>query len=214
VDECGDLGFSYKATKFYVISFVITHNSWAFELHFKRLLKALRRKRKYRHDELKFSRADEPERCIILKNIFEQDILFGFIILQKSKVHTHLREDYNLLYRYIVIDPLMEMILPFLEERGKLILKIDRSIFREQLIYEFNRYVELKGYYYSKKTDRFTTLYRHQIAVEHEDSRREIGIQLADCLAATEFHRFEEKNYTYHNIIEPKIKGELWRFLW
>jgi hypothetical protein len=214
VDECGDLGFSDKATKFFVVGFVISHNPWEYETHFKRLLKDLRVKHHYKHDELKFSRADEEERCIILKNIIDKNILFGFIILQKSKVHQHLREDKNLLYRYVVIDPLMEMILPFLEERGKLVLKIDRSIFKEQIINDFNKYVELKGYYYSKKTDRFTILYRHQITIEHEDSQKEVGIQLADCLAASEFHRFEERNYAYHNIIYPKEREELWRFLW
>ena len=214
IDECGDLGFSPKATRFFVISFLKTYNEWEHKIKIKRLLKRLRQRKKYKHDELKFSKANDEVRKIILKEITKYDCDFGFIILNKHKVHQHLREDLNLLYRYIVIDSIMEMILPFLGEKEKLSVTVDRSISKGKLQHEFNSYAELKGYYYSKTSNRQVPLYRSQIETEHVDSQRDPCLQMADCLAGAEFQRFENRIYDYHNITESKIRDELWRFLW
>jgi hypothetical protein len=108
----------------------------------------------------------------------------------------------------------MEMVLPFLGEGERLRVVVDRSIPQKKLQYEFNSYVELKGYYYSRKADRQLPLYRHMITTEHVDSQSEPCLQAVDCLAGAEFQRFEIRNYDYHNIIEPRINGDLFRFLW
>lgn len=141
-------------------------------------------------------------------------VFFGFVILSKYKVHDHLRQDLNLLYRYVVIDPIMEMILPFLAEREKLVVNVDRSLSRKKVQQDFNSYVELKSYYFSKASNRQALLYRDQIMTNHVDSQKEQCLQIADCLAGAEFQRFERKIYNYHNIIDHKIRPELWRFLW
>jgi hypothetical protein len=214
IDECGDLGFSSKATKFFVISFLLLDNEWRIKVDFQRLLRKLRKSGKYKHDEFKFSKACNSVRKNILEKICSYDMNFGFVILRKSKVHDHLKEDLNLLYRYVVIDPIMEMALPFLGEGERLCVVVDRSIPQRKLQYEFNSYVELKGYYYSRKADRQLPLYRHMILTDHVDSQRELCLQVVDCLAGAEFQRFEKRSYEYHNIIEPKIKNELFKFLW
>jgi hypothetical protein len=214
IDECGDLGFSSKATRFFIVSFFMTYNEWEPNIKLSRLLKQLRQRKKYRHDELKFSKASHVVRISILEQICETDRDFGFVVLNKNKVHNHLRGDPNLLYRFVVIDPIMEMVLPYVSEREKLIVTVDRSLPEGKLRHEFNSYVELKGYYYSRVSDRQVPLYKHQIETRHVDSQREPCLQAADCLAGAEFQRFERKVYDYHNVIEPKIKSNLFRFLW
>lgn len=214
IDECGDLGFSDKATQFFIIAFLMTYNEWEQIIKFRRLLKRLRQRKKYKHDELKFSKANDDVRKIILKEICAYDCNFGFVILNKIKVHEHLRRDLNLLYRYVVIDPIVGMVIPYLSERETLNVIVDRSISKGMLQHEFNSYVELKGYYYSKASNRQVPLYREQIHTEHVDSQREPCLQIVDCLAGAEFQRFERKIYDYHNIINPKIKSDFFRFLW
>ena len=214
IDECGDLGFSANATGFYVVGFLMLDNEWRINVDFKRLLRKWREKGKYKHDEFKFSKASDSIRKEILEELCSHDLDFGFVVLRKSKVHEHLRDDLNLLYRYVVIDPIMEMALPFLGEGERRRIVVDRSIPQRKLQYEFNTYVELKGYYYSRKAERQLPLYRDMIATEHVDSQSEPCLQAVDCLVGAEFQRFEMRNYDYHNIIEPAMKGELFRFLW
>ncbi len=189
-------------------------SEWRIKVDFQRLLRRLRDRGRYKHDEFKFSKASDSVRKEILEKLCGYDLDFGFVILRKSKVHEHLMDDLNLLYRYVVIDPIMEMVLPLLGEGERLRVVVDRSIPQKKLQYEFNSYVELKGYYYSRKADRQLPLYRHMIDTEHVDSQREPCLQIADCLAGAEFQRFERRNYDFHNIIESKIKSELFRFLW
>jgi len=214
IDECGDLGFSTRATKFFVVAFFMTHNKWDSGLQISRLLKRLRQRRKYKHDELKFGKASHQVRLKILEKICELDCDFGFVVLNKNKVHSHLQDDLNLLYRYVVIDPIMEMILPYLGEGERLRITVDRSFPEGRLRYEFDNYVTLKGYYYSKVSNRQVPLYRHLIETKHVDSQREPCLQIADCLAGAEFQRFERRIYDYHNVIEQRIKSDLYRFLW
>lgn len=214
IDECGDLGFSSEATKYFVVAFFMTHIEWEPVVRIRRLLKRLRQRRKYRHDELKFSKASHEVRLVILEKIIELECDFGFVVLNKSKVHSHLRENLNLLYRYVVIDPVMEMVLPYVEEGERLQVTVDRSFPQGRLRYEFDSYVELKGFYYSRASARQVPLYRHMIETRHVDSQREPCLQIADCLAGAEFQRFERRVYDYHNVIETSIKSELYRFLW
>jgi len=214
IDESGDLGFSLRATRYFIVSFLLIDNEWRINVDFRRFLKNLRGRGRYKHDEFKFSKASNGVRKLILEKLCGYDLDFGFVILRKSKVHEHLRDDLNLLYRYVVIDPIMEMSLPYLGDSERLCVMVDKSIPRRKLQYEFNSYIELKGYYYSRKANRQLPLYRDMIETEHVDSHGEPCLQAVDCLAGAEFQRFERRNYDYHNIIEPKIKGDLYRFLW
>lgn len=214
IDECGDLGFSTKATHFFIVSFLITYNPHDPRIQFKRLLKRLRKRKNYKHDEIKFSKAKREVRITILEKICEYECNFGFVILNKYKVHDHLKEDLNLLYRYVVINPIMEMILPSLGDREKLVVTVDKIYPEGKLRHEFNNYIELKGYYYSKISARQVPLYRSQVETHHIDSKLEPCLQIADCLAGAEFQRFERKIYDFHNIINDRIKSEYFRFLW
>jgi hypothetical protein len=214
IDEYGDLGFSAHATAYFIVGFILVDNEWKINVDLERYLRKMRERGIYKHGELKFSKANAAIRKEVLIRICGYETDFGFVILRKSKVHQHLREDLNLLYRYVVIDPIMEMILPFLGEGENLRVVVDKSIPQRKLRYEFNSYIEMRGFYYSRKAERQLPLYRHMITTEHVDSQREPCLQAVDCLAGAEFHRFERSNYDYHNIIEPWIKGELYRYLW
>jgi hypothetical protein len=71
IDESGDLGFSSKSTRFFVVSFMITRNHMIIDLALKRILKKLHKRKKYsqRSSELKFSNSNNAVKNIVLKKI-------------------------------------------------------------------------------------------------------------------------------------------------
>lgn len=216
IDESGDLGFSKKATKYFIICFFMCENKWPANGEIKRLLKKVRTTKKYgyKHGELKFSKSSEATRIFVLNKIMELSPTFGTIILHKKKVHRHLRNDLNYLYRIIVINNVMEMALPYLGENEKMHIKIDKCFSQRKLQLDFNQFVEKSGYYYSRKVKRQVLLYKNKITTEHLDSQNEPCLQIADYLAGSEFHHYENKKYQYFDIIKPHIKDGLYRFLW
>ena len=68
-DESGDLGFSEKASKVFIIAYVIPYQEWALRTALRRLLKRLRGRRKFSGKELKFSRDSDKIRQAVFKKI-------------------------------------------------------------------------------------------------------------------------------------------------
>ncbi len=214
IDESGDLGFSSKATNYFVIGYILVDNEWSFNTRFKRFHRKLGEKKEYKHYEIKFSKADHNCRIKILNEITTYDIKFGCIILEKQKVHQHLRDDLNKLYRLIVINPVMENVLNYLDENEKLEIFVDKCFSKRKVQNQFNSFLEMSGYYYSKKAEKQIKLHRDRINTNHIDSTLKEGLQIADCVAGTEFARFEKENFAYHNILNDCIEYDLYTYLW
>jgi hypothetical protein len=81
VDESGDLGFSEKSTKFFVVAYVVCNSSTTLETNVKRVLKKLHNKGQYHfsRNELKFSRMSADCRKSVLEKRPEAlKVLFYF----------------------------------------------------------------------------------------------------------------------------------------
>lgn len=216
VDESGDLGFSAKASKFFVVAYLTLENPFKLAKTMKRMLKRLHEKREYArgYNELKYSYSKSAIKQKILQEISQTNIEIGFIVLEKSKVKPDLRKNRTILYNYVVVDPIMRNILPTLSATSKLILTIDKSLPRSS-IEAFNTYAKNKASWLTTQapwTNQSLTIIR-QISVQHENSQKEPCLQAADFLAGACFHKYEHNNNAYYKIIENKVKyfNYLWR---
>ena len=77
----------------------------------------------------------------------------------------------------------------------KLVIRIDRSKGKQNLIDDFNRYLELK----------FKDIkWNRELDVFHSWSHSWSGLQIADIVSWAVFNKFENNNDSYFKIIEKK----------
>jgi len=208
IDESGCLGydFDHGSTKYFIVAFLYMRNTPQLRDTFRWLHLRLVRRHKYFLDELKFSESTDAIRRKGLQLICRhEDCNFGIIAVNKSKIRPdhELYHDKNLLYRYIVVHNVINEMIPKLQKGEKLNVIVDKRI-EEKRRREFDKYVELKAFQVSRIKGDFI-VYRDRISVDHRNSKYDPCLQAADFLAGAEFHRFERRNYAYHNIIYDKM---------
>lgn len=91
IDESGNLGFTKKSTKYYVIASVETRNLIELNGVVKKVRKTLRKKKK-NIPEFKFTRSDDVIRRRFLSRLIEIDVSFSVIVLQKQTVYNYLKD--------------------------------------------------------------------------------------------------------------------------
>ena len=128
VDEAGDLGFSSRSSKFFVVAFLVTDDPFSLSKELRRLLKRLRARNRYKRDELKFSYASKEIRKRVIEKLAETDINCGEIVVDKSRVNLEL-QDPRIFYNYAVVHNVMTLVLPLLSDKMR--LTIDKSLGRE-----------------------------------------------------------------------------------
>ena len=213
IDESGDLGFSERSSRFFVVAYLIVE-SFGMDKKLKRLLKKLHERKDYARkcNELKFANSKDAVRREVLQTIACSNVEIGFAILQKEKVKPKLREKPATLYNYIVIDNIMRNVLPRLTANDRLYVVVDRSL-GKLASDAFNRYA------LSKASWLLTVEWQNQdpirmsnIEILHKHSESDPCLQAADFLAGACYHRFEHKNDLYYRIIEGHVKH--YNFLW
>jgi hypothetical protein len=203
LDESGDLGFTKKASRFCIIAHAYVDTPFRLETAWKRKLRKLHQRHKYSIPEFKFSRASRNVRLIFLKLLAEHDISFGLVVLEKELVYQRLRDDPNMLYRYVVIHPLMDSLYNRLETYAD--ITIDKSLNRNQ-INDFQSYANLKaGHFVSRQKLAFR--------IKHRNSQDEPVLQVSDCVAGAAFSHYERQNSEYLDIIQNMFSYEnyMWR---
>lgn len=211
VDESGDLGFSDKSTRFFVIAYLVCNPSVAIRTEMKRLLKRLHEKGFYhrRQNELKFCKMDDTCRKIVLHKIAEFDVSLGVIVVEKSRVKLDLREKLPVLYNYLVVHHIVSALVPSLEAGQKIHITFDKSLPKTRIT-DFNNYVEEKASYlfYEKGNN----LPSKCLYSDHVDSKHEPCLQAADSVAGAYFHKYEEFDASYADIIKDVTSFMyLWR---
>ncbi|RLI77809.1 hypothetical protein DRP04_10845 [Archaeoglobales archaeon] len=83
IDESGDLGFTEKSTKYYVVASVETINDQQIAQEFKKVRKKLK-KRERDIPEFKFTKTNKRTKMKILSKLVELDISFSAIVLDKD----------------------------------------------------------------------------------------------------------------------------------
>jgi hypothetical protein len=136
----------------------------------------------------------------------------GLIVLEKKKVKQELGKNPSILYNYSIVHHLMRNILLWLDPVEELILCIDRSLSKSNLE-AFDFYVRDKSsWIWDIELGRTPSLYRNQISITHEDSRRECCLQLADYVAGATFQKYERGIDEYYKIFEDNVKS--FNYLW
>jgi len=212
VDESGDLGFSVKASKFFVVAYVFLEDPWVVRKVVKRILKRLHRCGKYRGSELKFSNSSHEVRLTVLRKLSEVEWETGLVILEKRKVKEELRADPNRLYNYVIVHNVMKNMLSRLKPGEKLTVCVDRSL-SESNREAFNDYALRKAkWVWDRELGRTPPLHDSQIEVIHETSEKEPCLQLADYVAGAAFQKVERGKEEYYKLIKNKVKP--FDYLW
>jgi len=196
IDESGDLGFTKKSTKYYVIASVETRNLLRLSRTIKKVRKTLRKKKK-NIPEFKFARSDDVTRKRLLEKAVEEDLLFSAIILQKQAVYEYLRNRKDKLHNYLA-ECIAESLVEYSDEK-KFKLIIDKFIMSKERRKEFNSHL-LNSYKYSNPP---------KIEITHEDSQRHSGLQIADFVAGAVFQYYERGRREFYDIVKPKLRLEL-----
>jgi len=205
VDESGDLGFSEKASKVFIIAYVIPYQEWALRTALKRLVKRLRRKRKFSGAELKFSRDSDEVRQIVFKKIIasekpELKIDIGLVVIEKGAVKKELRDKPPILYNYLAVNYVVTNILAGYSP-SNLKFVVDKSMDKSARE-AFNEYVNKKIFW---KANVEYAIPVPKVEVLHMASYEEPCLQLADYIAGATFRKFQHGDSRFYNMLKDKV---------
>lgn len=211
VDESGDLGFSEKATKFFIIAYLACDSSITIRTEMKRVLKRLHEKKAYhsKQDELKFCKMDDYCRKIVLERIVQSNANIGVIVVEKRYVKSDLREKLPVLYNWLMVHNIISALIPNLELGQQIRITFDKSLSKTRIL-DFNHYVKEKASYLSYI--RGNSLSPDIIISDHIDSKLEPCLQAVDSVAGAYFQKYEHSDDTYADIIKNVTSFTyLWR---
>lgn len=202
IDESGDLGFSEKSTKHFVIALVGVENPKEIKNTIKKIRQRIIKKKLKEVPELKFNKSSHLIKERFLRALCERNIEICVIILKKEQVYGYLHEHRNEIYNYVT-KFLVEKLLINPEER-EIHLKVDKFLSKSNRE-NYNLYVksQIENMCHGQT----------KITIEHVDSQEEPCIQAADFVAGAVFRKHEFGDDTYYKLIERKITSiqELFR---
>lgn len=190
IDETGDLG--EKGSKYFIITAIWVDNPAVFDRIIKNIRRHKFRKELKKVHEIKANKSSPILREYILQKFAEiENAHAQSIILEKKKLYSkHLKEDKHKLYNFVCGNLANIGI-----DSRKLVIRIDRSKGKQNLISDFNKYMELK--FKEVKWNR-------ELEVYHSWSHSWSGLQIADLVSWAVFNKFEYNNDYYFRIIEKK----------
>jgi len=186
LDESGDLGFSAKSSKYFIVAALCTKE----EKIVNRCIKTVRTglSKKYKKTEMKFSNSSNPTRRRVLKCIAGKNISISYISLKKEWIYHYLRDKQPIIHNYMI---------------GQLLSNIlyCASVIRTTIIIDkFLPYKKIEGF--NKYID-FKTPVR--IEVEHQTSHGNNGLQAVDFVAGAIHKKYRDNKESFYNIISDKI---------
>ena len=197
IDESGDLGFTEKSTKYYVIASVETRDPRQFSRMFKKVRRSMGKKKKD-IKEFKFSKTNVNTKIKILRNIAELDIEFSAVVLKKETVYPHLQEKKQILHNYLT-GFIVELI-PFMGSRDFEII-VDKFLSKGADRENFDSYLQKHVGYECQK---YGLIPPRSMVIRHESSHACAGLQVADFIAGALFTKYERNDSKFYEIIEPK----------
>ena len=197
IDESGDLGFTEKSTRYYVIAAIETNNPDQFSRMFKKVRRGMGKKKRD-IKEFKFSKTNPRTKLKILERIAELDILFSAVVLRKATVFQHLREKKQILHNYL-IGYIVELV-PFVGSRDFEIV-IDKFLPKRMDRTSFDRYLREHVDFECWKLGLIPP---RSLNIEHKSSHSSPGLQVADFVAGAIFAKYERDDDSFYRVIEPK----------
>jgi hypothetical protein len=208
VDESGDLGFSSKSSPFFTLGFVImlNSNSIFIENKTRRLRKNMNRSKKITGmQEFKFSNDSDKTRMRFLKKINTFELQIGAVVVSKDSVKQDLKPDKTLLYNYIAVHEIIDIIIgQYLKPHSpynNIYYTIDKNT--SVSVEDFNEYCEEKVQYLAKPRKFVGDI---NISIRHLDSKSHSCLQIADYVAGSISAKFTRGESKYYDIIKKKIR--------
>lgn len=199
LDESGDLGFSSKASKYFVIAALLTTDS----LRIEKCITKVRKERlpnKYKKiPELKYHNSDNIVRRRILQCIAKTDTEIAYAVLRKRQVYENLRNKPNILYNFLCGSLIGNVFRKYHINSGFNVI-VDRSltnINREA----FDEYVGYRAL--MSKTEIFNL---DLLEINHVDSTQNKCIQAVDFVAGAIARNYEREDPLFYHIIDGRIK--------
>ena len=200
VDESGDLGTSEKATRFFVMCALVTHEPKKIHRVMKRVRERVLRKPFRRVPELKFTASSHRIRMSLLEMISQLDVEIWYVCLKKRAIYFANEQGHNRIYNDLA-GILLEHILA--TEARNVDITIDRSLSkanRERFDSELR-----------ERVTRLTIKMRKlpiYISLKHVNSQEEPCIQAVDFVCGAVFNRHERGDSRYYDLIKARITME------
>lgn len=199
LDESGDLGFSKKSSKWFLVTIAMTRDERCLERVVKKVWRTLQKKHKH-IGELHASNEKDTTRSKLLRMLSEcDDLKIMTVILNKEKVFTDLQNQKNHLYNYtanILLDRLHNKYI--LEDDEEIDLVVDRKdtkrALRENLI----------NYLTNSMNQRRSSNFVLNLHASHENK----SLQAVDFISWAIFRKYECGDYEFYEIIKNKIIDE------
>ena len=208
VDESGDLGFSKQSSPFFILGYAImlNTNSTFIETKTYRLRKNMIRSGKLKGmEEFKFSRDSDTTKVRFLQKINTFDLQLGAVVVSKDSVKQHLKSDKKLLYNYIAVHEIIDIIIgQYLKPRSpynNIIYTIDKSTSISED--DFNEYCEDKVKVLARPRKFVADI---KTSIRHLDSKSHSCLQVADYLAGSISAKFTRNESKYYDMIKQKIR--------
>jgi hypothetical protein len=199
IDESGDLGFTERASSYFIIAALIVHDPLAIRRCFAKIRRNKLRKKYRELPEFKFNNSGVEIKKTILSCIASADVDIAYCVLRKEQVYLHLRSNHQIVYNYLT-GSLISHIIQRFSAGGDVEIIVDKSlngIQREA----FDQYLVYKTFEKNQSYDPAAI----RINIDHVDSMREPCIQAADFIAGALHYYYRNNDDMYSGIINDKI---------
>jgi len=198
LDESGDLGFSSKSSKYFVVAALLPKD----RLRIEKCITKVRKERlpnKYKKiSELKYHNSDNIIRRRILQCISNTETGIAYAVLRKRQVHENLRNKPHILYNFLC-GSLIGNIFRKYHINTKVNIIVDRSLtgIKREAFDEYIGYRALMN-----KTEMFNPNY---LEISHVDSSQEKCIQAVDFVVGAIARNYEREESIFYDIIDKNV---------
>jgi len=194
LDESGDLGFTKKSSKHFVIAVLAITDPITLRRRLRKYRMKLRKKDK-RIAEFKFNRASPKIRTEILEIINAENLSLGFVYLNKDRVYPRLHDKKRELYAYMT-RRLMDKFL-FEPDDSQITLIVDR-LFARSGRDNFDTYID------RNIRKMFESL--RKIEIKHISSEQDLCLQAVDFVCGAVSYKYRHNDSRYFDIIKKKFR--------
>ncbi len=198
VDEAGDLGFTSRSSKTFVVAYVMLDSPERARASMRRLKRSLREKSS-RFNEFKHSNDSPKVRKEVLRTISGIPMSTGVVVIDKNYVKKELRDKKVILYNFLVADKIASSLLS--SGASRVVLILDRCMSKEARDH-FNEYFAKKMAWKESELNRSCRI----VEIKHAHSYADPNIQIADYIAGALFRKFERGIDDEYAMIKGKIK--------
>lgn len=205
LDESGDLGFDFskkKSSKYFVVTAIFSKNHRSIEKCVKTVFSGL--KKKYKMIGVLHAHKEESvTRRRLLHCLVGKECQAIAIVLNKSRVYTHLQDEKAVLYNYVT-NILLDRIL------SKKIIDTSGVTHIIAAQKETNRFLNenFKGYLMQQAKNNHGLPISVHIATTHKEK----GLQAADCVSWALFREYEYGDDQYSRIVKGIVVEEVFLY--